>query len=59
LSATPQSGKAAYLNPQGGGDVQCVYSFDNTALGTYTAGATHIGDYPLTPAGDAAVCTMP
>jgi hypothetical protein len=59
LSGSSQANKINILNPLGGGDVQCVYSFDNTALGTYNAGTTQIGDYPLTPAGDAAVCTMP
>lgn len=55
-SAKPHANKAAILNPLGGGDVQCVYSFDNQNLGTYTAGATHIGDFPLYPAGNPAVC---
>jgi hypothetical protein len=56
LYKTAQSNKVGVLNPLGGGNVQCVYSFDNTNLGTYSAGATSIGDYPLTPAGDPTVC---
>jgi hypothetical protein len=60
LSSTPPANKWIYLNPvlggAGGADVQCVYSFDNVNLGTYNAGTTKIGDYPLSPAGNLAVC---
>ena len=48
--------KKNILDPTLPGDTQCVYSFDNTSLGTYTAGTTTIGDYPLYPAGTPAAC---
>ncbi len=47
---------ASVLNPNQAGPVKCVYSFDNTQLGAYAVGTTHIGDFPLNPGGDPAAC---
>jgi hypothetical protein len=52
-----QAAKANLLNPTTDLNTGCVYSFDNTSLGTYNAGATKIGDYPLSPGGSA-VCLL-
>jgi hypothetical protein len=57
LSGRTQLEKRALLDPVTGDlSVQCVYSFDNENLGTYNAGATKIGDYPLNPTGNLALC---
>jgi hypothetical protein len=55
-AATTDTQRRTILDPTQPGDVQCVYSFDDTTLGTYTAGTTQIGDYPLYPAGNSGAC---
>jgi hypothetical protein len=56
LVYSKQKDKYKILDPLRPGDTQCVYSFDRTDLGTYNAGATQIGDYPVYPGGNAAAC---